>query len=112
MRNWRGITWTIIVWIVGNVVWVIAEGSSASSTCTRGVYQTACKTGAGISVTVTIFVAVSGLVVLTFAWFVTGRDRRNCPDCRSPVRRGRTVCLRCGYDFADPTGERMLSGRG
>jgi len=40
-----------------------------------------------------------GFIVLSLIWFMTRRKGRTCPHCGEDVKKGRTTCKNCGYDF-------------
>jgi ribosomal protein L37AE/L43A len=37
--------------------------------------------------------------VLALVWLMTRRRARICPHCGEDVKKGRTTCQKCGYDF-------------
>lgn len=109
MRKWRKMTWVLVVWCALIVVWVIAGGSSAAHDCANQAgsafisaqdAKNACDTGVGLGVLGILFIGFVGFVFLTLIWFMTGRANRDCPACGRSVKRGRTVCVSCGHDFA------------
>ena len=55
--------------------------------------------GTGIGVALIVFLWFLGFVVLSLAWFMTRRKGRTCPHCGDDVKKGRTTCKSCGYDF-------------
>lgn len=110
MRNWRKMTWVILIWCALIVVWAIAGGASGNhqsvqqcvsqGILSRQECQNAADAGTGIGVALILFIGFIGFVFLSLIWFMTGRGRRDCPACGRGVKRGRTVCPSCGHDFA------------
>jgi hypothetical protein len=99
-------TWTTIVWCVLMAIWIIVALASADPTgnCTHDAYKGACEAGSevgtGIGVVALWFVWFFGFVVLSLIWFMTRPSGRECPACGDRVKRGRTVCPNCQFDFA------------
>jgi predicted amidophosphoribosyltransferase len=48
-----------------------------------------------------------GFIVLSLVWFMTRPRSRLCPKCGSDVRRGTTICAKCGYEFGASFPERV-----
>ena len=100
-------TWIVLAWCVGILVWAIAGG--ASNNCasqTGGQYlsahsaQAACQAGTGLGVAIILGIGFFGFVFLSLIWLMTGRRKRDCPVCGRGVKRGKTRCRACGHDFA------------
>jgi hypothetical protein len=105
MRNWRKMTWAILVWCVLMAVWIVAAlGTDTSSHCAHEAYRSACEAGSdagkGIGVVALWFVWFFGFIVLSLIWFMTRPKGRECPACGEHVKRGRTACPLCAFDFA------------
>jgi hypothetical protein len=107
--HWRKMTWALIIWCAVILIWAIAGGTNAANNCahqTGDQYlsthaaQTACNAGAGIGVAAVLAIGFFGFVFLSLIWFMTRPKGRDCPVCGVKVKRGRTVCPECGYDFA------------
>jgi lysylphosphatidylglycerol synthetase-like protein (DUF2156 family) len=103
-------TWTIIVWCVLMAVWIIAALASASPAdeCAREVYRGACEAGStagsGLAVVALWFIWFFGFLILSLIWFMSRPKGRTCPACGENVKRGRTVCGGCQFDFAGAVG--------
>lgn len=106
MRQWRKMTWAILAWCVLMAVWIIAAIASADSAndCAREAYRSACEAGSdvgsGIAVIALWFIWFFGFIALSLIWFMTRPKGRECPACGETVKRGRTVCQGCNFDFA------------
>jgi len=98
-------TWAIVIFSILMLVWAIA--GSAGSEC--GKYpagssdRKACElgedVGTGIGVTIIFVLWFIGFIILSIIWFMTRRRGRVCPHCGEDVKKGRTTCQNCGYDF-------------
>jgi hypothetical protein len=110
MRNWRKMTWVLIIWCALMLIWLVSYGGeidSASEDCAqeRGqLAQDACEAGTeiggGIGVGVILAVAFFGFVFLSIIWFMTRPRGRDCPACGELVKKGQTRCEKCGHDMA------------
>jgi hypothetical protein len=101
--GWRKMTWTLLIFSVLMLIWIIsAAGGDAH--CARETYRGACElgqeAGRGIAVGLLIVLWFIGFVILSLIWFMTRPKGRECPVCGDRVRKGRTVCSQCSYDFA------------
>jgi len=100
--RWRKMTWVLNVWNVIFLIWIIGGISSRpSQSCPPGdsLCVNASDTGTGIGVALIIFLWFLGFVVLSLIWVMTRRRGRLCPHCGEDVKKGRTTCAKCGYDF-------------
>lgn len=110
LPRWRKMTWTIVVWCVVMAIWIIAgiAGTGSSSDCAHQTYRGACEAGstagAGIAIVALWFIWFFGFVILSLIWFMSRPKGRICPACGETVKRGRTVCPGCQYDFAGAVG--------
>lgn len=102
--RWRFMTWLFLAFNAAMLAWTITAVASANSTpadC-NGLSAHDCNTaqnvGAGIATTIIIVLWLIGFFVLGLLWIMT-RPSRHCPQCGSGVKKGRTVCRRCGYSF-------------
>jgi len=103
-------TWALVVWTVIFVIWSVAgsDNSSAVNDCvnssngvlTKADCQGAADVGTGIGLTLIWLLWFVGFVVLSITWFMTKPKHRVCPVCGNDVKNGRTVCAKCGHDFA------------
>ena len=106
MRNWRKMTWFILIVQVLFVIWIVGGASSAADSCTglSGDDLDICQAGTAIGASIGIgFIIVLWAfvdIILGVIWLVTGRSSRSCPTCGRDVKKGVTVCKSCGYDFA------------
>jgi hypothetical protein len=108
--HWRKMTWALLLWTVIFVIWSIAasDNSSAVRDCVNNSSgylnqhdcQTAADVGTGIGLTLIWGLWFVGFVILSIIWFMTRRKTRLCPVCGEDVKKGRTTCARCGFDFA------------
>jgi hypothetical protein len=85
MRHWRKMTWAILAWTALIVIWMVAGGSSASSTAsdcatdpsvTSGILTKqecidASNVGTGLGVLFVGFIGFVGFVALALVWFMT-----------------------------------------
>jgi hypothetical protein len=100
--RWRKMTWVLNLWNVLFLVWIIAGISSRTSKdCPPAdtLCINASDAGTGIGVALIVFLWFIGFVVLALVWFMTRRKGRLCPHCGHDVKKGRTECTSCGYDF-------------
>jgi len=102
--RWRKMTWVLNVWNVIFLIWVIAGvASRASKNCPPGANHQLCvnasDAGTGIGVALIMVLWFIGFVVLALVWLMTRRRGRICPHCGEDVKKGRTTCKACGYDF-------------
>lgn len=111
--RWRKMTWVLNVWNVIFLIWIIGGSISgahqATKDCshpgilTRQECLDASHTGTGIGVALVFFLWFLGFVVLALVWFMTRGKSRQCPHCGEDVKKGRTTCKKCGYDFTTGT---------
>jgi RNA polymerase subunit RPABC4/transcription elongation factor Spt4 len=106
LPHWRKATWAVVIWTILMAVWIAAGASSASNNCAgkTGSDLSACQAGTaiggGIAVTFLVLLWFIGFVVLSLIWLMSRPDRRLCPVCGEQVKKGLTVCPKCGYNFA------------
>lgn len=108
--HWRKMTWVVIAWCALILAWAIAGGSSAAhKTAAECAHETilsvktceeAHQAGAGIGVAIILLIGFFGFVFFSLIWFMTRPRGRSCPVCGEDVKKGRTVCDKCGHDFA------------
>jgi hypothetical protein len=111
--RWRKMTWVLNIWNVIFLIWIIAGSVSgahhAAKDCahpgvlTRQECLDASHAGTGIGVALIFLLWFLGFVVLSIIWFMTRRKGRICPHCGEDVKKGRTTCKKCGYDFTTGT---------
>lgn len=105
MKNWRKMTWFILVVQVLFIIWIVAGTSSAASNCDGlvgtdlDVCQAGTAIGAGIGMGIIIFLWAFVDIILGLIWLVTNRGQRDCPTCGKAVKKGLTKCASCGYDY-------------
>ncbi len=98
-------TWVLIVWCLLILAWAIAGG--AGNDCgskASQLNQEACEAGTGIGVALILFIGFVGFVFFSLIWFMTRPKGRECPACGETVKKGRTTCPKCDYDFAAAAG--------
>jgi zinc-ribbon domain len=110
LRDWRKMTWVIIVWCVLMAIWIIAGIAAAGSEtdcakeATEYLSKEACEdandVGTGIGVIVLWFIWFFGFIALSLIWLMTRPKGRECPACGDRVKKGKTTCPNCGHDFA------------
>jgi hypothetical protein len=105
--GWRKMTWAIVLWIVLGVA-----STDNAGHCAREAHpflsQRACtdaaNAGTGIGVALLVFLWFLGFVILSLVWLMTRPKGRDCPVCGEKVKKGRTVCPSCKFDFAAAAG--------
>lgn len=100
--HWRKMTWTVVVFNVIMLLWVVFGVSSATHTghcqnLSAQLCHDATDTGAAIGAGILIALWVAGDLILGVLWLVT--RGRSCPACGRGVRRGVVVCRGCGHDM-------------
>lgn len=100
----RKMSWTIIVFSVLMLVWLISAGGGSANCDKQQQFEGACKAGEavgrGIATTAIFVIWFIGFVVLSIIWFMTRPKHRTCPVCGEDVKKGLTACKKCGHDFA------------
>jgi len=114
MPRWRKMTWVIVAWSVLMAIWIVGAliGADNSEHCAREAQgllsQDTCTSardvGTGIGMIALWFVWFFGFIILSLIWFMTRPKGRECPACGNHVKRGRTVCPNCQFDFAAAAG--------
>ena len=112
MRNWRPLTWIILVVNILFLIWVIsgiATGGQGGEDCIREARtnqfldrkdcETAGQLGTAVGVGLIIVLWALVDVILGVLWLVTRSSRRTCPVCGTSAKKGVTVCHNCGHDF-------------
>jgi predicted amidophosphoribosyltransferase len=56
-----------------------------------------------VGVSIIIVLWILGFIVLSPIWLMSRPKHRTCPRCGHDVKKGRTSCKNCGYDFAAAT---------
>lgn len=109
-------TWAILIFSVLMLVWIVAGVASNPSVsdaeiadCTEGGFFTEAQcrdtleaagdVGTGIGVGLLVMLWIVGFLFLSIIWFMSRRRGRICPHCGEDVKKGRTTCKDCGYDF-------------
>ena len=105
--RWRKMTWVLVIFTVVMLVWIVA-GAGSGGECPPGTadcesYLAGEAIGSGIAATMLFAIWFVGFIILSIIWFMTRPARRVCPTCGNEVRKGQTVCKKCGYDFAAAT---------
>lgn len=104
--RWRKMTWALLVWSGLMLAWIVSAtatevcGDYAPGSADREACELGEDVGTGIGVAFIFFVWFLGFVILSIVWFMTRPRHRQCPRCGEDVKKGRTACRRCGYDFA------------
>jgi predicted amidophosphoribosyltransferase len=89
--HWRKATWAAVIWTVLMAFWTFT-GSTATM-------------GAGLGIVLLFLVWFVGFVVLSLIWLMSRPQQRLCPVCGEPVKKGLTVCRKCGHNFAAALGK-------
>lgn len=105
--RWRKMSWLIWIFTALMFIWMVSGASSNSDNCNeytlgtsaRSACEAGTNVGTGIGVVILFFVWFIGFIILSIIWFMTRPSRRSCPVCGSEVKKGKTVCKKCGYDF-------------
>ena len=105
----RKATWAIIIWTVLMIVWAVTVTNAVGQACTaeqanRGACELGANVGGALGVGLIFFIWLIGFLVLTVIWFMSRPQRRLCPACGQPAKKGVTVCTRCGFDFRAAAG--------
>lgn len=104
--HWRKMTWVLILWCGAIIAWAISAGASTSHSCdhpgvlTHAQCQNATDAGAGLGIAVILFIGFIGFVFFGLIWLMSRPRTRVCPACGEDVKKGRTACPKCSYDFA------------
>lgn len=112
--HWRKMTWVLIIWCAVILIWAIAGGASGhnSGNCAHDTVlgaktcQDAVDAGTTIGVALILLIGFFGFVFFGLIWLMTRPKGRDCPACGELVKRGRTQCPSCGYDFAAAASQR------
>jgi hypothetical protein len=101
--RWRKMTWVLNLWNALFLVWlIVGVGDRPSEDCPPA--DSACiaasDVGTGIGVALILMLWFLGFLVLSLVWLMSRPKHRQCPRCGHDVKKGRTVCGSCGYDFA------------
>lgn len=108
MPRWRFLTWVILAFNLLMAAWLIfgVSGAVDSADCGNRVDQAAqdaCEAGtavgAGVGGVLIFVLWALGDVILGVIWLITKSSKRDCPGCGHKVKKGRTACSRCGFDF-------------
>lgn len=115
--GWRKMTWAILIWSALMLLWIIVgiAGADNAEHCVnetnRFLDQQTCTdardAGTGIAVAFLFFLWFIGFTVLSLIWFMTRPKGRDCPACGEKVKKGRTVCPNCQFDFAASVGHEL-----
>jgi len=101
-------TWLILAFNLLMAAWLIfgVGGAVDSADCgsqAEQAAQDACEAGtavgAGIGGILIFVLWALGDVILLVIWLVTRSTKRQCPACGNSVKKGKTECRKCGYDF-------------
>ena len=100
-------TWVVLIFNVLMLIWLIAGIASVShSGNCHGLSAQSCNAatavGTGIGAFFIVILWALGDVILGIIWLVTRGNGRSCPVCGNRVKRGKTVCKSCSYDFKQP----------
>jgi hypothetical protein len=104
--HWRKATWAVVIWTVLMAFWIGSGAASISNNCAgkTGSDLSTCQAGTaiggGIGITFLFLVWFVGFVILSLIWLMSRPQRRLCPVCGEQVKKGLTVCPKCGYNFA------------
>lgn len=105
MLKLRPLSWVIIAINLFFLYATVSGISETSKSCDglTGDDLTICQAGtaigAGIGVGIILFFWVLIDLILLIVWLVSNKNQRECPKCGRKVKRGRTECAKCGYQF-------------
>jgi hypothetical protein len=99
--RWRKATWALVIWCVVILVWAIAgaAGNDCANQATN-LDTSACQAGTGIGVALILLLGFFGFVFFSLIWLMSRPRKRECPRCGEDVKKGKTVCPSCQFDFA------------
>ena len=114
--RWRKMTWLIVIWCVVMALWIVGGivAADPASHCAHPGYlshqtcEDASNAGTGVGVVALWFIWFFGFIALSLTWLMTRPKGRDCPACGEKVKRGRTVCPNCQFDFAAAVGHEPL----
>lgn len=101
----RKATWLVIIWTALMALWAASVPDSVGQVCTNvsSSSRSACEVGAtlggGVGLVVIFIVWLVGFLVTGMIWLMTRPQRRLCPACGTPAKKGQFTCSRCGFDF-------------
>jgi hypothetical protein len=108
--NWRKMTWVLGIWNTIFLIWIVggvhsnnvqtAKDCAHDQVLSQQACTTASNVGTGIGVALILMLWFIGFIVISLVWFMTRPRHRVCQVCGSDVKKGRTVCKSCGFDFA------------
>jgi hypothetical protein len=110
--RWRKMTWLFLIVNALFVLWIAtgvnergSKDCATDSAVTSGILTVeeciaASDVGTGIGVALIIVLWFFVFVVLSIIWLMTRPRGRTCPACGEDVKKGRTTCPKCSYDFA------------
>ena len=99
--RWRKATWALVIWCVVILVWAIA--GAAGNDCAKQATDldtSACQAGTGIGVAIILLLGFFGFIFFSLIWLMSRPRKRECPRCGEDVKKGKTVCPSCQFDFA------------
>lgn len=108
--RWRKMTWALVIFSALMLVWAIAGGAAAQDEgairdCMEGgiLSRADCEdlqdAGTGLGVAFIFILWFIGFLILSLVWLMSRPKHRTCPHCGNDVKKGRTTCKNCGYDF-------------
>jgi hypothetical protein len=108
--HWRKMTWVLVIWCALILLWAIAgaAGQNSRAYClahpsaylSLKTCEAASNAGAGIGIAIILLIGFIGFVFFALIWIMSRPRRRDCPVCGESVKKGVTVCKKCGHDFA------------
>lgn len=104
--HWRKATWALVIWTALMALWIGSGIAAVSNNCAGkvgealSICQAGTAIGGGIGITMLLTLWFVGFIVLSLVWLMSRPARRMCPVCGESVKKGLTVCPRCGHDFA------------
>lgn len=101
-------TWLIFIFTGFMFAWMIGGANANSDNCaeyalgssSRSACEAGTNIGTGIGITVIFGLWFVGFIILSIVWFMTRPKRRTCPVCGNDVRKNKTICKKCGFNFA------------
>ena len=109
--RWRKMTWVMLLWVAATIAFIVLVNNvgvdetreDCLADATTEAARSLCDAGttlAGAAWTIIgVVLGFIGFFVLTVIWFAT-RPKRHCPACGRDVKKGQTVCRKCGFDLA------------
>ena len=103
--KWRKMSWLILVFSGIMLALLVTSLSASDPDCPPNIancdaYNAGADVGQGLATVLIFVVWLIGFLVLAVIWFMTRPRHRTCPRCGNDVKKGRTTCKKCDFDFS------------